>query len=375
MPALRVSAVFGGAQDPAFDDWDTKFQQITGIVPDMDPNADEGNVEGLWTKTFVLYTEDGPYIFSSDDSARASVAQYKQDLRRGGLAPLPSEWAIIPTTKGKRLSVTQTQIIQKEMEEKGATPQQIQETLVKASEAIEGKEVLQPERAPRVRRGGPSRPARFRTLSREREWMEYVRPGETIPYWEQMGLHEVDPKEKVDEDLWRIVYKAWYATTPQARLSQQGYNRTKGRRIQSGWEKGINPLTQEFDPQMKGPATRAKYFKSDKGKAARAASNTRSKLRLKLGRALRAEEFSDKEIEWVQTINGPEIGGTGQTWISVIQEAWSRFDGIEISDDEIEIIFWEQGLRPLLKTQEDLQDWIHGKDTGRINPATGEELI
>ena len=374
MPALRVTTVFGGSEDPAMADWDINFQQLTGIDPASDPNADEGYVDGKWTYTFILYTEDGPYIFPTD-AATPAAKQYQEQLRQGGLTPIPKEWAIVPTTKGRRLSPAQTQIIQKEMQEQGATPEQIQETLVKASEAIEGQEVLQPQRTPRVRRlGAKPRPARFRNLSREREWMEYIRPGETVPYWQQMGLHEVPEGEVVDEDTWRIVYRAWYATTPEARLSSQNYNRTKGRRIQSGWEKGINPKTGEFDPEMKGPGTRAKYFKSDKGKAARAASNTRSKIRLKLGRALIAEELSDKEVEWIQTINDPMIGGTGQSWIDVIQNARERY-GIEISHDEIETIFWEQGLRPLLKTYEDLQNWIHRDDSGRINPATGEELI
>jgi len=40
-----------------------------------------------------------------------------------------------------------------------------------------------------------------------------------------------------------------------------------------------------------------------------------------------------------------------------------------------ERIFWEQGLRPLIKTLEDFEESIRGLDLPRINPKTGAELV
>ena len=82
--------------------------------------------------------------------------------------------------------------------------------------------------------------------------------------------------------------------------------------------------------------------------------------------------MSTKEQEWLNTVNPYRT--TGVTWNEVVRDGNDRY-GAEIDDDQIERIFWEQGLRPLQKTQEQHEEYLYGKVDPRINPTTGEELV
>tara|TARA_B100000749_G_C18447906_1_gene475030 strand:+ start:1874 stop:2860 length:987 start_codon:yes stop_codon:yes gene_type:complete len=325
--AIQVSVVFGGPQDDAQWDWNNTFAQLTGIDPDSDESTSETGYssEGNWTYTFHLYSDVGPYTFSTQELATAAIKQPEDGFEqavRGKIVPRP-KFRVVPTGT-RRTSQAQEVVIAKEMEEKGATPEEIQETL---QEVRQTEQVVLREPATRAKRTGPTRPARTRDLQNPREWMGYVRPGDTEPYWKVVGLDRVPDTEVVDPETWRMVYRAWYRTTEKRKDSQKQYNEGAGRAIQKEWEK-----------TDLGKQTRGRYFKSKKGVAARKASQARSKQRLALGKALREEN--------------PDI-----------------------PDDEIERIFYQQNLRPQFKTPEDFENWLRKKYTERINPATGDELV
>jgi len=325
--AIQVTTVFGGPQDEAQDDWNGTFRQLTGIDPDLDENTSEEGYspEGRWTTVFHLYSDDGPYTFATEEIATAAIKHPEDGFEvsvRGKLTPRP-KFTVVQTGT-RRTSQAQEVVIAKEMEEKGATPEEIQETLQAVRQT---EQVVLREPATRAKRTGPTRPARTRRLGNPREWMQFVRPGDTEPYWNMQGLDRVPDTEVVDPETWRMVYRAWYRTTEKRKDSQKKYNEVQGRAIQKEWEK-----------TDLGKQTRGRYFKSEKGVAARKASQARSKQRLALAKALREEN--------------PEI-----------------------PDDEIERMFFEQGLRPQFKTPEDFENWIREKYSARINPATGEELV
>lgn len=323
--AIQVSVVFGGPQDDAQDDWNNTFRQLTTVDPDEDTNtSEEGFVEGRWTSIFHVFIEGAVKVFATEEIANQAIkgpGGFEQ-MVKGRITPLPK--FIVVQTGIRRTSQAQEVVIAKEMEERGASPEEIQETL---QEVRQTEQVVLKTPPQRSKRTGPTRPARTRDLDSPREWMGYIRPGGTRPFWQEMGLDKVPDTEVVDPETWRMVYRAWYRTTEKRKASQKKYNEVQGRAIQTVWEK-----------TDLGKQTRDRYFQSDKGKEARAASQARSKKRLALAKALREEN--------------PELG-----------------------DDEIERIFFDQGLRPQFKTPEDFENWLREKYTARINPATGEELV
>ena len=323
--AIQVTTVFGGPQDESHDDWNDTFAALTHIDPNWDENtSEEGYVQGRWTTIFHVYYEGAVKVFATEEIANQAIkgpGGFEQ-MVKGRISPLP-RFTVVPTGT-RRTSRAQEVVIAKEMEDKGATPEEIQETL---QEVRQTEQVVLREPATRAKRTGPTRPARTRDLASPREWMKYVRPGDTEPYWNMQGLDRVPDTEVVDPETWRMVYRAWYRTTDKRKDSQKLYNQVQGREIQKEWEKSDL-----------GRQTRGRYFKSEKGVAARKASQARSKQRLALAKALREEN--------------PDI-----------------------PDDEIERIFYQQNLRPQFKTPEDFENWLRKKYTERINPATGDELV
>ena len=360
MPALKISVEFAGENDPAQDEWMQDFSTLTGINPEDDPEAIEQWVEDKWTLSFTVYTPEGKVYNATQDVLLDAKKRIIERIQ-GKIKPMPHStrgWDILDTRK---VTASQAAVMAEEL----VGPDASQEEKEQAIQEIQEVTVVQKDTSrPQRKRLGPTRPTRTRNLGKPKEWETYILPGHTIPYWEEMNLHRaVGPGgglNVVDQDTWRQVYRTWYRTTEKRKRAQREYNRDKlgGRARQKEWEK-----------TPKGKAKRQEYFESDKGIAARKASQARSKLRLKLGKAFRDPNFTP------QSFGDAYNKITGHSWSDVIINARERF-GIDMHDDDIERVFWEQGLRPQMgKTEEEFLFKLGQMDSTRINPATGEELI
>ena len=180
-------------------------------------------------------------------------------------------------------------------------------------------------------------PSRYRE-GIERKWYDYVKPGESIPLWEKLGLDQYDNPDSelfgkpMPTALWRKGYMPYWNQTAEGIDSRKNYARSSGKAVSQ----------KKYEATEKGRRATRKYAETEGGKARRKESAERNVIRKKLYTGLVAKGFNDYEIHKM---------------------------------------FWKQGLYPQIALrfgteEEHFEQWYRDEKTSggtRINPASGEE--